>query len=1613
MASSPVLVYCLAGVAAVVLAAGLLGAWARWVRRRGAPTNAVRLLGAYSPVLTWLRRRRTGVGGPAGALPPDPPAGEWFDRPLPAFRLERLAQVPPAPVLLAGGVLLAAANTLVQNAPGVPDDLRAASGLLRLAGLALALGALVALRQRWPPQLARLGDWLGVRPGQLAALALAPLLAAATTTISAGNSTISPAPVLANTLWLAALAAVVFGGWRAEAAAPRARWLVVLWVATLTAAALGLRAVAVGQIPVTLTGDEGSAGLDGVRFVQGQLNNLFAGAWHGFPTFYFAVQSIGVAFLGNTLEAIRWPSALAGALTVGGLYLLGRSMFGHRTGLFAALLLLGAHLHQHFSRIALNNVWDGLAYVLTLGALWVAWTRERRNAYLLAGLALGLSMYFYPSARSLAAVVPAWLAVAGWLDRPRLKRALPHLALFALTAAVTTLPLAYYYLRYPDEFFGPMRAASFIGPILDATVQQTGQPAWLVLLIQVWRGLEGFTFLPLQNWYRPEVPLLRLPQAVFFWLALAWLAWRRDARLWLLGLWLLAFGFVGGWSESTPAAQRYVAATPLAALLVGYGVNAGLTQLARWLRAPAGWAPVVGLALVLGLTVDDLRFYYFEYTPESHYLGARDFEGIGAATAEFLADYLRGQPSDWQVAFFGGGRMGFYSIPSLQYLAPGFVGWDFNYPWGDARNPPLPAGRVIFAVLGDLLTDLAAIQAQYPGGLLVSATSTQGFPYLYVYQVPAPEAAAALLERAATSSAGLPVDPTLPMMLAAVLAVSLFAGLAGVVGWSNILPDEPEEGLRLAPPARPAPAVPVQLPAESPPPAPPAPAAQEPAVSAPAPPAMQEPAPAAPPPALEAGPALAMPTEAAAAGAPAAEPGRVRVTVEVPAGMTVRLTIETRLDGAAPRIEQTVVAPEAGQRGPQPVFAAGPSWFRRPLTWPAWLAWLRRWEWALFAGGLAVYLLTHLVGLEQFPIYFHTDEALQSLRAAEFVNNGWRDASGEFFPTFFTNGPFYNLGVSVYLQVIPHLLFGFSETVTRGVPALLAGLAAAAIGLFLRHGSKAPHWWAGPLWLSTAPAWFLHARTGFETVVMATFYAALLYFYLLYRLRSPRWLYAALVAGALAFYSYSPGQLVVLATAVLLLVVDARYHWQQRAVVARGLALAAVLAAPYVRFQINHPTASYFQLRERGSFLVDPNVPLGEKVSRVAGEYVFGLNPAYWFWDSDRDIERHRLGPYSHLLTATLPLAALGLGLALRGWRAPPNRIILAALLAAPLGGAVAEVGITRVLAFIVPATLLIGLGASAALAWLERFRLPPRSAALGLFVILAGFNLYLWREALTAGGTWSRNYGLYGMQYGGRQLFGDAIPAYLDSHPEVELMVSPNWANAADLFIRFFVPPAQQARVQMRDVNYYLFQPRPLPPGTVLVMTLQEYDVARASPKLADVQADLTVPYPDGTPGFYFTRLRYSDQAAALFEAEAAERRRPVEETLEVDGQAVTVSHSRFDIGQLRNVFDGDTFTLARGQEANPLVLDLRFDSARPVTGLSLTTGSMADYTVFARLYGADGALSHEYAQDFRGQPPDPTVTLAFPDAPPAVSRLVVEVKDNLAGEMTNIHIREIGLRK
>ena len=261
-----------------------------------------------------------------------------------------------------------------------------------------------------------------------------------------------------------------------------------------------------------------------------------------------------------------------------------------------------------------------------------------------------------------------------------------------------------------------------------------------------------------------------------------------------------------------------------------------------------------------------------------------------------------------------------------------------------------------------------------------------------------------------------------------------------------------------------------------------------------------------------------------------------------------------------------------------------------------------------------------------------------------------------------------------------------------------------------------------------------------------------------------------------------------------------------------------------------------------------------------------------------------------------------------------------------PMGAALVEdVGITRVLAFTIPASLLIALGLEALWDFLGR-RLHVRYAiaAVVVFGVLSAASLGMLRDALVRGPLWFRDYGLYGMQYGATQLFGETIPQYLAEHPDSQIMVSPTWANGAEKFVQFFLSKEQQARVQLLNVDYFMQTRRELTPNMALVMTPEEYQRAQASGKFKTIDVLRTLPYPDGSPGFYLARLAYVDNLDTIIQREREARSQPVTETAVIDGQTVEVTHSQFDMGLLPNVFDGDTFTLVRGLEANPLILDL-----------------------------------------------------------------------------------------
>ncbi|HOT53025.1 MAG TPA: hypothetical protein PLH68_03355, partial [Anaerolineaceae bacterium] len=174
----------------------------------------------------------------------------------------------------------------------------------------------------------------------------------------------------------------------------------------------------------------------------------------------------------------------------------------------------------------------------------------------------------------------------------------------------------------------------------------------------------------------------------------------------------------------------------------------------------------------------------------------------------------------------------------------------------------------------------------------------------------------------------------------------------------------------------------------------------------------------------------------------------------------------------------------------------------------------------LFSGGLLLYLLTRFIQLDKFPIFFFTDEAVQTMSAVDLIARGLRDGLGRLFPVYFENGGQYNLSLSVYLQLLPALL-PRSIWLTRGICALVTLVFPLSLGLALRDYFRARVWWLAPVFIAAVPAWFLHSRTAFETSLGASMFSLFLFFYLGYRLKNRRLLPLALIFGALAFYAYS------------------------------------------------------------------------------------------------------------------------------------------------------------------------------------------------------------------------------------------------------------------------------------------------------------------------------------------------------------------------------------------------------------------------------------------------------------------------------------------------------------
>ncbi|MGD2057505.1 MAG: glycosyltransferase family 39 protein, partial [Anaerolineales bacterium] len=379
-----------------------------------------------------------------------------------------------------------------------------------------------------------------------------------------------------------------------------------LWVLIPVLFGLLLRTISLETIPAGLHPDEVTTTDFTIRHIfppQGQTFYPLRSGPYSQPGLYYYLIYISLQIFGRTFTALRVPGVIAGTLAILATYAMIATRDDRRTALFAAILLSGFHFHLHWSRLALNNVWDTLWIPLVLAAFAWGWHSRWSGGAVIAGLALGISQYFYVGSRIALLLLPV-LIIRLWHERSDYRELLVHSGKLLAVAAAAAIPLFIFALDNPDLFLSRATINWTLPRMIGEQSQLSVGETILALGHQAWISFAGFfSFSDYTAFYKPGVPFLLGLSGIFFLAGILLAIYQRRV---LLLVWLGITIFFGAFLiPGPPGTSHIIPAVPAMIWLV----TLPLSEMYRH-----GYKRLVPILLLM-MIATDIYFYYGIYIP--------------------------------------------------------------------------------------------------------------------------------------------------------------------------------------------------------------------------------------------------------------------------------------------------------------------------------------------------------------------------------------------------------------------------------------------------------------------------------------------------------------------------------------------------------------------------------------------------------------------------------------------------------------------------------------------------------------------------------------------------------------------------------------------------------------------------------------------------------------------------------------------------------------------------------------------------------------------------------------------------------------------------------------
>lgn len=333
-----------------------------------------------------------------------------------------------------------------------------------------------------------------------------------------------------------------------------------------------------------------------------------------FPHTFSYIERWTVALFGADFFGMRFTSSLFGTLTIIAIYLLGRAIADHKLGLIAAALLAVFPPHIHFSRLALNNIADPLFGTFAIAFLVSALRYNRQRDYVLAGMMLAFSSYFYEGGRLLFSVL-----FSGWLIFTLIRwRPWHHrrgLVIMGMTAALILLP--YYYTSFvqSNNLAPRLTDQGRAGYILRDLREKPFQEVFLAHYEDALRPAVFHTIYSPDSsrfYYGGNTGVLLWYLVPFYLLGLFYALFRIRGIGGLLWAWVV-FSLLGiSLVVSTDWTVRFNVLFPVMMIAVAVGLRYPLEMLwPKWIHLR--WLNIILVFCVVGMGIAEVNYYFGEH----------------------------------------------------------------------------------------------------------------------------------------------------------------------------------------------------------------------------------------------------------------------------------------------------------------------------------------------------------------------------------------------------------------------------------------------------------------------------------------------------------------------------------------------------------------------------------------------------------------------------------------------------------------------------------------------------------------------------------------------------------------------------------------------------------------------------------------------------------------------------------------------------------------------------------------------------------------------------------------------------------------------------------------